>query len=217
MKNKPTKTRKNQSRAKSAPLTDVPPRAIHTYTTASCPTPRVTDACVVRALGHTTVAAQAVSGVAQSLNFTLASSSLTAGQWDQYKLLAVRVTISPDQNAVGLFTNSANSYTPLYTVVDYDDATNLTSVGQAEAYNNCIVLGAGESCSRLFRPRMALAAYSGAFTGFANTGDLWLDAASTTVQHYGVKIYIPGATAAQVQLPSWQISTEYFFAFRKSI
>jgi hypothetical protein len=151
------------------------------------------------------------------LNFTLASSSISSGQWDQYKLLAVRFTVSPDQNAVGLFTNATTTYTPLYIVIDYDDSATLGSVAAAEAYNNCVVLGAGESCSRLFQPRMAVAAYSGTFASFANMADQWIDAASSSVQHYGIKIIIPGATAAQTLLPSWQLSTEYFFAFRKSI
>jgi len=172
---------------------------------------------IVRALGHGTIAAVPTATTALSINFTLAASSINAGQWDQYKLLAIRFTIVPDQNAVGLFTNATTSYTPLYCVLDYDDSTNLGSVGAAEAYNNCVVLGAGESCERLFQPRIAVAAYSGAFSSFANMADQWIDAASTGVQHFGIKMFIPGATAAQTLLPSWQFSTEYFFAFRKSI
>jgi hypothetical protein len=171
----------------------------------------------VRALGHTSIVAQATATTTLQLNFSLANSALSAGQWDQYKILAIRFTITPDQNAVGLFTNSTTSYTPLYCVIDYDDSSALGSLTAAEAYSNVVVLGAGESCERTFRPRMAIAAYSGAFTAFANVADLWIDAASTSVQHYGIKILIPGATAAQTLLPSWQLSTEYFFAFRKSI
>jgi len=105
----------------------------------------------------------------------------------------------------------------MYVVVDYDDANALSSSANAQAYNNCIVLGAGESCDRLFRPRMALAAYTGSFTGYANSADLWIDAASPSVQHYGLKMFVPQVTAAQALLPSWQVSTEYFFAFSKSI
>jgi hypothetical protein len=142
---------------------------------------------------------------------------VSAGNFDQYKLTAVRVTISPDQNAIGLFTNSTTQYVPLYCVIDYDDNNTLSSVAGAEAYSNCVSLGAGESCERLFQPRMAVSAYTGSFGGFANMANVWIDSASNSVQHYGVKLFIPGATAAQTLLPSWQISTEYFFAFRKNI
>lgn len=196
---------------------DIPARSKHTYETASCPLPTVSDSTVVRCNGQSTIAAQAGSATTSSLNFNLNQTSLTAGYWDQYKLLAVRFTIVPDQNAVGLFANATVSFTPLYCVIDYDDTNALGSTAAAVAYSNCIVLGAGESCERLFKPRMALGAYSGAFSSFANVEDLWIDAASTTVQHYGVKLYIPAATAGQTSLPSWQIKTEYFFAFRKSI
>lgn len=196
---------------------DIPARAKHTYTTTSCAVPRVTDTCTVRALTVGAIAATATSTNATSLNFSLSGSSLSAGQWDQYRLLAVRFTITPDQNSVGLFTNSTTSWPQLFCVIDYDDATNLTTVVQAEAYNNCIVLGAGESCERMFKPRMALSAYTGAFGGFANVADQWIDAASTGVQHYGIKIIVNGAAAAQTQLPSWKLVTEYFFEFRKSI
>jgi hypothetical protein len=197
---------------------DIPLRPRHTYTTMSVNIPPVTDYTVVRTLGHSSIVATPTTIVVTSLNYSLSQTGLTSGQqWDQYKILAVRVTISPDQNAVGFFTNSTTAYTPLYCVLDYDDSNNLASVAAAEAYSNCIVLGAGESCERTFRPRMAISAYTGSFGGFANTSDLWIDAASTGVLHYGMKIVIPGATAAQTLLPSWQVSTEYFIAFRKSI
>jgi hypothetical protein len=196
---------------------DIPLRPIHTYCTASTPIPAVTDFAVVRALGHGTVVAQATASTAAAFNFTLSQSGTSSGNFDQYKIMAIRFTIVPDQNAVGLFTNSTTAYTPLYCVIDYDDSTNLGSVANAEGYSNCIVLGAGESCERTFKPRCALSAYTGSFGGFANMSDQWIDAASTTVQHYGIKVFIPGATAAQTLLPSWQVSIEYFFAFRKSI
>jgi len=62
-----------------------------------------------------------------------------------------------------------------------------------------------------------VAAYNGAFAGYANLGAQWIDAASTTVQHYGVKTYVPGGAAGQTQLASWDVFVEYFIQFRKSI
>jgi len=46
---------------------------------------------------------------------------------------------------------------------------------------------------------------------------VWLDAASNAIQHYGVKIFIPGVTAAQTQLQSWDVEVEYWIEFRKAI
>jgi len=174
---------------------------------------------VIRTLGHSVIAATPTSVNPLSLNFSLSQTGLnSSGQWDQYKILAIRQTVVPDQNAVGLFTNSTTSFPPLYWVLDYDDSSNLGSVAAAEAYSNCVVLGAGESAERTFRPRIAVGAYTGSvFTGFVNMQDQWIDAASNTVLHYGSKFIVPGAVTSQTLLPSWQISTEYFVAFRKSI
>jgi hypothetical protein len=62
-----------------------------------------------------------------------------------------------------------------------------------------------------------MAAYTGSFTGYVNMGPQWIDAASNTVQHYGIKMYIPGATAAQTLLQSWNITVEAFVRMRKAI
>lgn len=217
MKKQKTKKVLRKSSKRLTARDDIPIRAPHTYRTASCPLPAVSDMTIVRSQNHIALSAQATSSTALSTNFTLGATSIGSGQWDQYKILAARVTIVPDQNAVGLFTNSTTSYVPLYCVLDFDDSSNLSSIAGAQAYSNCVVLGAGESCERLFKPRMAIGAYSGTFASFANVGDLWIDAASTGVQHYGIKFYIPGAQAAQTLLPSWQISVELFVALRKSI
>jgi len=63
-----------------------------------------------------------------------------------------------------------------------------------------------------------MAAYTAsAFSGYANESNVWLDAASNAIQHYGVKIFIPGVTAAQTQLQSWDVEVEYWIEFRKAI
>jgi hypothetical protein len=210
------KTNKKNKRGFSA-RDDIPLRARHTYCTASCSLPEVSDSTVVRTLGHGTIASQASADTKVALYFSLSQAGVSSGYWDQYKILAVRVTIAPDQNAIGLYTNSTTIFNPLYCVLDFDDTAVLSSVANAEAYSNCVVLNAGESTDRLFRPRMALSAYSGSFGGFANVADTWIDASSSTVQHYGMKIFVPGVAAAQTLLPSWQYSVEYFIAFRKAI
>jgi hypothetical protein len=212
---------KRKSRKQVKTLTqrdDIPARPIHTYCTASCVLPKVSDMTIVRTLGHATIVST-TSQVNLQINFSLAQTGISSGtQWDQYKILAIRQTVVPDQNAIGLFTNSTTSIPPLYWVLDYDDSNTLTNYAAAEAYSNCLVLGAGESAERTFRPRLAVGAYTGSvFTGFLNLADNWIDAASTGVLHYGSKFVVPGATAMQTQLPSWQISTEYFIAFRKSV
>jgi hypothetical protein len=144
----------------------------------------------------------------------LANATSFENVFDQYRIVAIRQTVRPDNNAVGLVTNSTTSLVDLYWVIDYDNTSNLGSTGAAISYDNCMILAPGESGSRTFCPRIAVAAYSGAFTSFANMQDSWIDSASPNVQHYGTKFYVPGATAAQTLLQSWEIRTEYWVEFR---
>jgi len=134
--------------------------------------------------------------------------------FDQYLLQAVRVSIVPNNNAIGLQTNTTTNLVPLYCVLDYDDNTALASIAAAREYDNCIICEPGESLIRTFSPRIATAAYSGAFTSFANMGPQWIDAASTSVAHYGMKIFIPGVATSQTQTQTWDVQFEYFFSFR---
>jgi hypothetical protein len=134
--------------------------------------------------------------------------------WDQYRIDAIVCTIRPQNFAVGLFTNSTTSLSDFYSVIDYDDATALGSTTAAREYDNCMTLTPGESGMRVFTPRMALAAYAGAFTSYANSEPMWIDMVSGNVQHYGLKIVIPQGTAAQTQLQVWELTFEYYVSFR---
>jgi len=119
-------------------------------------------------------------------NFTFAQIgdyTNLAAVFDQYKILAVEVLYQPRNN----FENAAVNLGRFHTVLDYDDSTVLTSVSQATNYENCITGQNYQAQRRCLRPRIAVAAYSGSFTSYANMADQWIDVASASVQHYGVK------------------------------
>jgi len=218
VKTNKNKTNKGQGR-RNGRLTggDNPRRPIRTYHTASFPLPRVTEMCVVKGTASAVVTATPTAAVTTQYAFQLSNCNVGTGFWDQYRIDAIRFTITPQNNAIGLVTNSTTTLVPMYCVIDYDDASSLASVAAAESYSNCIVLNPGESLERVFQPRVALAAYTGSFGGYANMAPTWIDAASNTVQHYGIKLYVPGTAAAQTLLQSWDVTIEYFVSFRKSI
>jgi hypothetical protein len=180
----------------------------------------LTSTYTTRAItGPYTLTAQptAVTNLTFQFNLTnLANAANFENVFDQYRIDCIRQTIKPQNNAVGLVTNSTTSLVDLYCVIDYDNVTNLGSVTTALSYDNCVVLAPGESCVRTFKPRIAVAAYSGTFASFANSEDMWIDSASASVQHYGTKFLVPGATAAQTLLQSWDITTEYWVSFRSA-
>jgi len=112
--------------------------------------------------------------------------------FDQYRFNWIEVWTEP----IAQVGNTGTSYT---TVIDYDDATNLTQYAQALDYTNAVTTTLGSGHHRTFVPHIAVAAYSGAFTSFANEVAPWIDCSSSAVAHYGIKI------AAQTALASTPI------------
>jgi hypothetical protein len=197
---------------------DNPPPFKADLMTMSCRVPRLTDIFVTRqTTGPTNLVATPTSGVNSTTYFQLSNldnSGAFENVFDQYRIDAIRMTCSPQNNAVGLVTNSTTTLVPLYCVIDYDNTSNLATAAAAREYANCIVLEPGKSFIRVFSPRVAKATYFGAFSSFSNEVAPWIDCASPNVQHYGIKIFVPGATAAQTQLQSWDITYEYFMSFK---
>lgn len=107
-------------------------------------------------------------------------SPLTA-LFDQYRIAMIELWVTPQGSAVSVTGNIAS-------VIDYDDSNALTTYAQALDYVNVVSTEAGVAHYRRFVPHVAVAAYSGTFASFANETAPWIDAASTGVQHYGLKL-----------------------------
>lgn len=106
-----------------------------------------------------------------------------AAIFDQYMIDAMECWLIPNQTAAA----SASINGLLYSVIDLDDASALSTVAQFGEYSSCVTTMADQGHYRHFKPHVAIAAYNGAFTGYANRANQWIDAASLTVQHFGVK------------------------------
>jgi len=112
--------------------------------------------------------------------------------FDQYIIDEVEVWIE-NVDAHLTSQNAGN----LYSVIDYDDANVLSTTASACDYTNVLGTSADASHYRKFRPHVAVAAYSGAFTSFANMESQWIDMASPAVQHYGLKLACTATTGVQ--------------------
>jgi len=116
---------------------------------------------------------------------SLPNSSEFTTLFDQYRITRCEYTFQPLQTVA---VNSTTASTPgIFTVVDYDDSTTLTTLAQALQYPNVRWHSGYEPFTVSFKPHIAMAAYSGAFTSFANTFDQWLDVSSPAIVHYGLK------------------------------
>jgi len=157
-----------------------------------------------------TVALSATADMTAGVSFILGQvpevTSLTS-IFDAYRIIQAEISFVP------LLSNVATP--PLYTVIDYDDASPLTSLGATLEYDTLLITQSGQLNHRVLTPRTALAAYSGSFTSYAQNSRTWVDAASPNVQYYGVKYYLPaltGATPAQ----AYTIAARYVIQFRNT-
>jgi len=131
----------------------------------------------------TVPAAGAITFILQDLP---AFSDLT-NLYDQYRILSVRVEFvmtgatNPLTGPPGIFT----------TAIDYNDANSPASINELMQYESVQVVPIGQYFERTLKPRSAVATYSGVFTSFGNVYGQWLDAASSSVIHYGIKYFIP--------------------------
>lgn len=209
----------SKTRSRSSALADIPRAPKRTFMTTSCRLPRITDECVIRSSSTPlTITASGGFPANPTYNFQLSYAGVNAGFFDRYKIEAVRFTIAPQTNAVGLQAPGTVALSDLYCVIDYDDSTAFTTFTQPQGYGNCVRLAPGESLERTFQPRVAISAYNGSFGAFANQASQWIDSVSTTVQHYGIKIFVPATgVVGQTVLQTWDVNVEYFIRFKNVI
>lgn len=106
--------------------------------------------------------------------------------FDQYRIAQVRVEFLPLVSAFGPST-TATDLPYVLTAIDYDDGTAV-STAALQQYGTCMSTSIIEYHQRVLNPRAALAAYSGAFTSYAQSPPgQWMDSASPSIQYYGLK------------------------------
>lgn len=160
------------------------------------------------------------SFTAAGFNFKLSDfvpSDLTA-LFDQYRFCAIEFKMLPRINTLNSSV-TASLPAPQYIIssIDYDDSAAPASVAEVMQYSNCQTHAYDKPFIRRFRPNLAMGAYgSGVFASYANRTLQWIDAASTSVEHYGVKIasstYSTGLNSANS--PSWDVVVKAYIEFR---
>jgi hypothetical protein len=163
------------------------------------------------------VAQSGLSGNTGAFGYTISQldqASSFNNLFDQYRIDRIDVTFFPMFRANPLASTSATLVPLIYVAVDYDDANAPASVATLREYENCTVHDDSCSFTVSFHPHVAIAAYSGAFTSFANQQSPWIDNASSGVLHYGVKWAVTGVTASQSVGQAWNVSARYYFSMR---
>lgn len=118
-------------------------------------------------------------------NFTFSQinqyTELTA-VFDQYRFKLIEIEFHPTIQALAVASQSGL----FFTAVDTDDSGSTTAASIRD-YPGCISSEVFKPHKHTWEPHVAIAAYAGAFTSFANETSPWIDVASPSVQHYGLK------------------------------
>lgn len=136
-------------------------------------------------------------------------ASSFAAIFDQYCIPAVVAEFRTSENTATSLSGAAMPR--YYTVLDHDDANTIT-VAQCKEYSSCQEQRCIESVTRIVYPRVAVATYAGAFTGFGNQR-MWLDCGSDAVQHYGIKYAAEADTRASAAI-ELMVKYTIYYCFR---
>lgn len=110
--------------------------------------------------------------------------------FDKYRITGIRAQFLPRTNVLAQnnLTGTLTECPPILTVVDYDDASTGDNYSTLMQFENCRVHNEFKPFSVFLRPQIASATYAtGAFTGYGSSRKMWIDAASPTVEYYGLK------------------------------
>jgi len=134
--------------------------------------------------------------------------------FDQYRLLQVVVTFTPYINSVAA--GSGISPGIIGTWIDYNDASLPSNLQQGQQYETFQRNACFEPFTRVLNPQSSVALYGGAtVNSYGTRYAQWIDSASPSVQHYGLKYCIHNATFAN-STNVYEIEVNYVFQFRVS-
>jgi hypothetical protein len=126
--------------------------------------------------------------------------------FDQYRFDGIEVWIEPlvSQSSVNAVVGS------LVSTIDVDDGTTPSNFNTVIDHQSAIVSTGEAGHYHRWRPHMAVAVYSGAFTSFSNAPAGWIDSGSPNVQHYGLKL---AQTATNTAI-SYNLTVRAVISFR---
>ncbi len=199
---------------------DIPKVPKSDLVTASIKVPRANSRLVFHQQAPPVTVSSDVTVTAGNILFSLNSlegtGTLTA-LFDFYRIMAVRITIRPDNPAIGVVDPSTTRLVEFYSVIDYNDNSLLTSAANAREYDNCMILFPSETGTRTFQPMMSAPVRSASGTDYMSVKPDWLNTSSDDVLHYGLKYFVPSTLDPQTLRQTWHIAIEYWIEFSKVV
>lgn len=146
--------------------------------------------------------------------------------YDQYKIAGVKFRIIPFavSPATGAAASSVASQPScmFHMVTDLDDASKPTAsevgISALRQYTNYKsvnpFLYQRKGITRYFKPRVATAAYNGAFTGYKSESFGWVDCDNPGIQGYGLKGVVETISGGAANLLWFKVEAKVYLVFR---
>jgi hypothetical protein len=142
-------------------------------------------------LYSTSATVTTAGGTAFTLSGSFPNYAAYTSIFDQYRIVRIEAWLSSTVNNSG----GAGNF---FTAVDYDSASASLSLSAIQQYSNVLASIINNGHYHDFQPHVAIAAYAGAFTSFANEASPWIDSSSAGVQHYGL-VSVAEATPSGIE------------------
>jgi len=162
------------------------------------------------------------AGIPVDMAFALADLAQKASWeaiFDQYRIDDVKVHVIPVYNVVDAHSSASpnNGCPPSVIVLDYDDSTSLATFAAGLEYDNAQIITPYQGCVINVKPKITPAVYAGGvFTGYEVKESDWIDVASDTVVHYGVKMFINPLTNLSTETLGWYVYAAYTVSFKNT-
>lgn len=174
--------------------------------------------------GNTNLIQLSSGPIAFSLPFIftdLNQSSTFSALFDQYKIRCVVLRFWPAviQTTSNNSADTVQGQTFFATCLDYDDATNPTSLAQIQSYENCqnwpVLSTRSKPLKRVIRPHVAFGMPNSANTivTAGNRRSSWIDCAQAGIPHFGFKGWLEQGPSANC-LQNWRIDATYYISFK---
>lgn len=150
-------------------------------------------------------------GQGRALNFTLAAvpnASEFTTLYDQYQIKSVKVQVIPKftETALGEFQGN------MWSALDYDDANAPTALATLLQYQNLKRTRMNRLHKRYIRPCLSAEIFNtGLTTTYSPKRNTWIDCASDTTEHYGMKLWFDGLNSDTI---IYDLQVTYYLAFK---
>jgi len=149
----------------------------------------------------------------------LPNASQLAATFDQYRFEAIHVKFRSRNRSFSVSSVPAADNQPplLAVVIDRDDQNALSSLSAIAAYDNIVEGTYADDVDVVLEPSVTPAVYSsGLFIGYGveKVKELWLDVASATIPHYGVKWALTPCNVSNTYVWAWDVQIWYKVSFR---